>query len=231
MDIGSDLLFDFKNVTLDRHDTRILSDINITVNETRIAIIGANGSGKSSFVRMLNGLLLPTEGQVEILGLDVQTSVKEIRRQVGFVFQNPDNQIVYPIVSEDIELGLKGLNIPKAERRTKVDEVLKRFDLLDLKSRSSHALSGGEKQMIALSAVLVMEPKIIVMDEPTTLLDLRNKNCVTSIIETLAQSIVLVTHDLDLISKFDRVIVFDDGKIVADDTPKQAVAWYKKHMS
>lgn len=231
MDTGSDLLFEFKNVALDRHDKRILSDINITANETRIAIIGANGSGKSSFVRMLNGLLMPTEGQVKIIGLDVQTSVKEIRRQVGFVFQNPDNQIVYPIVSEDIELGLKGLNIPKAERRLKVDEVLKRFDLLDLKSRSSHALSGGEKQMIALSSVLVMEPKIIVMDEPTTLLDLRNKNRVTSIIETLAQSIVLVTHDLDLIAKFDRVIVFDDGKIVADDTPKQAVAWYKKHMS
>jgi biotin transport system ATP-binding protein len=231
MDTGSDLLFDFKNVALDRHDTRILSDINITANQARIAIIGANGSGKSSFARMLNGLLLPTEGHVEILGLDVQTSVKEIRRQVGFVFQNPDNQIVYPIVSEDIELGLKGLNIPKAERRMMVDEVLKRFDLLDLKSRSSHALSGGEKQMIALSSVLVMEPKIVVMDEPTTLLDLRNKNRVAKIIETLAQSIVLVTHDLDLISNFDRVIVFDDGKIVADDTPKQAVAWYKKQMS
>jgi biotin transport system ATP-binding protein len=231
MDTGSDLLFDFKNVALDRHDTRILSDINITANQARIAIIGANGSGKSTFARMLNGLLLPTEGHVEILGLDVQTSVKEIRRQVGFVFQNPDNQIVYPIVSEDIELGLKGLNIPKAERRMMVDEVLKRFDLLDLKSRSSHALSGGEKQMIALSSVLVMEPKIVVMDEPTTLLDLRNKNRVAKIIETLAQSIVLVTHDLDLISNFDRVIVFDDGKIVADDTPKQAVAWYKKQMS
>jgi biotin transport system ATP-binding protein len=231
MDTGSDLLFDFKNVALDRHDTRILSDINITANQARIAIIGANGSGKSSFARMLNGLLLPTEGHVEILGLDVQTSVKEIRRQVGFVFQNPDNQIVYPIVSEDIELGLKGLNIPKAERRMMVDEVLKRFDLLDLKSRSSHALSGGEKQMIALSSVLVMEPKIVVMDEPTTLLDLRNKNRVAKIIETLAQSIVLVTHDLDLISNFDRVIVFDDGKIVADDAPKQAVAWYKKQMS
>jgi biotin transport system ATP-binding protein len=231
MDTGSDLLFDFKNVALDRHDTRILSDINITANQARIAIIGANGSGKSTFARMLNGLLLPTEGHVEILGLDVQTSVKEIRRQVGFVFQNPDNQIVYPIVSEDIELGLKGLNIPKAERRMMVDEVLKRFDLLDLKSRSSHALSGGEKQMIALSSVLVMEPKIVVMDEPTTLLDLRNKNRVAKIIETLAQSIVLVTHDLDLISNFDRVIVFDDGKIVADDAPKQAVAWYKKQMS
>jgi biotin transport system ATP-binding protein len=231
MDTGSDLLFDFKNVALDRHDTRILSDINITANQARIAIIGANGSGKSSFARMLNGLLLPTEGHVEILGLDVQTSVKEIRRQVGFVFQNPDNQIVYPIVSEDIELGLKGLNIPKAERRMMVDEVLKRFNLLDLKSRSSHALSGGEKQMIALSSVLVMEPKIVVMDEPTTLLDLRNKNRVAKIIETLAQSIVLVTHDLDLISNFDRVIVFDDGKIVADDAPKQAVAWYKKQMS
>jgi biotin transport system ATP-binding protein len=231
MDTGSDLLFDFKNVALDRHDTRILSDINITANQARIAIIGANGSGKSTFARMLNGLLLPTEGHVEILGLDVQTSVKEIRRQVGFVFQNPDNQIVYPIVSEDIELGLKGLNIPKAERRMMVDEVLKRFNLLDLKSLSSHALSGGEKQMIALSSVLVMEPKIVVMDEPTTLLDLRNKNRVAKIIETLAQSIVLVTHDLDLISNFDRVIVFDDGKIVADDTPKQAVAWYKKQMS
>ncbi|MEP4342833.1 MAG: ABC transporter ATP-binding protein, partial [Lentilitoribacter sp.] len=192
---------------------------------------GANGSGKSSFARLLNGLLVPTNGCAKILGHDVKQSTKEVRRQVGFVFQNPDNQIVYPVVSEDIELGLKGMNIPKAERKAKVEEILSRFNLLHLKDRSVHMLSGGEKQMIALSSVLIMQPKMIVFDEPTTLLDLRNRNVVASTIMALEQYVVLVTHDLELLSAFDRVLVFDEGRITADDSPKEAIAWYKRKMA
>lgn len=224
-------MLEFDDVNLVRNDQKILHNLNVTTSEHRIGVIGANGSGKSSFARLLNGLLVPTDGSAKILGHDVNQSTKEVRRQVGFVFQNPDNQIVYPVVSEDIELGLKGMNIPKAERKAKVEEILSRFNLLHLKDRSVHMLSGGEKQMIALSSVLIMQPKMIVFDEPTTLLDLRNRNVVASTIMALEQYVVLVTHDLELLSAFDRVLVFDEGQIAADDSPKEAIAWYKRKMA
>lgn len=224
-------VLEFDDVNLVRNDQKILHNLNVTTSEHRIGVIGANGSGKSSFARLLNGLLVPTDGSAKILGHDVNQSTKEVRRQVGFVFQNPDNQIVYPVVSEDIELGLKGMNIPKAERKAKVEEILSRFNLLHLKDRSVHMLSGGEKQMIALSSVLIMQPKMIVFDEPTTLLDLRNRNVVASTIMALEQYVVLVTHDLELLSAFDRVLVFDEGRIAADDSPKEAIAWYKQKMA
>lgn len=224
-------MLEFDDVNLVRNDQKILHNLNVTTSEHRIGVIGANGSGKSSFARLLNGLLVPTDGSAKILGHDVNQSTKEVRRQVGFVFQNPDNQIVYPVVSEDIELGLKGMNIPKAERKAKVEEILSRFNLLHLKDRSVHMLSGGEKQMIALSSVLIMQPKMIVFDEPTTLLDLRNRNVVASTIMALEQYVVLVTHDLELLSVFDRVLVFDEGQIAADDSPKEAIAWYKRKMA
>jgi biotin transport system ATP-binding protein len=224
-------VLEFDDVNLVRNDQKILHNLNVTTSEHRIGVIGAYGSGKSSFARLLNGLLVPTDGSAKILGHDVNQSTKEVRRQVGFVFQNPDNQIVYPVVSEDIELGLKGMNIPKAERKAKVEEILSRFNLLHLKDRSVHMLSGGEKQMIALSSVLIMQPKMIVFDEPTTLLDLRNRNVVASTIMALEQYVVLVTHDLELLSVFDRVLVFDEGQIAADDSPKEAIAWYKRKMA
>lgn len=224
-------VLEFDDVNLVRNDQKILHNLNVTTSEHRIGVIGANGSGKSSFARLLNGLLVPTDGSAKILGHDVNQSTKDVRRQVGFVFQNPDNQIVYPVVSEDIELGLKGMDIPKAERKAKVEEILSRFNLLHLKDRSVHMLSGGEKQMIALSSVLIMQPKMIVFDEPTTLLDLRNRNAVASTIMALEQYVVLVTHDLELLSEFDRVLVFDEGRIAADDSPKEAIAWYKQKMA
>ncbi|MEO9459466.1 MAG: ABC transporter ATP-binding protein [Lentilitoribacter sp.] len=224
-------VLEFDDVNLVRNDQKILHNLNVTTSEHRIGVVGANGSGKSSFARLLNGLLVPTDGSAKILGHDVNQSTKDVRRQVGFVFQNPDNQIVYPVVSEDIELGLKGMDIPKAERKAKVEEILSRFNLLHLKDRSVHMLSGGEKQMIALSSVLIMEPKMIVFDEPTTLLDLRNRNAVASTIMALEQYVVLVTHDLELLSEFDRVLVFDEGRIAADDSPKEAITWYKRKMA
>lgn len=224
-------VLDFSNVNLVRNDQPVLHDINITASDRRIGIVGANGSGKSSFARLLNGLLTPTDGEAKVLGFDLSESIKDVRRNVGFVFQNPDNQIVYPVVAEDIELGLKGLNVPKDQRKAKVEEILSRFGLLHLKDRSVHMLSGGEKQMIALSSVLVMQPKMIVFDEPTTLLDLRNRNAIASTIMGLEQYVVLVTHDLELLTEFDRVLVFDDGRIAVDDTPKAAISWYKKKMA
>lgn len=211
-------------------DTVILDEITTVLHEQKIAIIGANGSGKSTFARMLNGLLLPSRGTVLVDGLDTQKQGKAIRKKVGFVFQNPDNQIVFPIVEEDIDFGLKNLKIPKEKRKQKIHDILSHYGLLPLKKSLTHKLSGGQKQLLALASVLVMQPDYIILDEPTTLLDLKNKMMMFDVIHHLSQHVILATHDLELIKDFDRALVFDQGRIVMDDRPKAAIAYYRKLM-
>jgi biotin transport system ATP-binding protein len=145
---------------------------------------------------------------------------------IGFVFQNPDNQIVYPLVSEDLEFGLKNLKLPKDETRQRIDEVLARFGLTHLRDRLTHQLSGGEKQMIALAGVLVMQPRMIVFDEPTTLLDLWNKRMLMKALQELEQSIVVVSHDLDLLEDFDRICISKTAAIIGDGPPAQVIPGY-----
>ncbi len=211
-------------------DTVILDEITTVLHDQKIAIIGANGSGKSTFARMLNGLLLPSRGTVLVDGLDTQKQGKAIRKKVGFVFQNPDNQIVFPIVEEDIDFGLKNLKIPKEKRKQKIHDILSHYGLLPLKKSLTHKLSGGQKQLLALASVLVMQPDYIILDEPTTLLDLKNKMMMFDVIHHLSQHVILATHDLELIKDFDRALVFDQGRIVMDDRPKAAIAYYRKLM-
>lgn len=212
-------------------DQPVLRDITVTLTERRIAIIGANGSGKSTFSRLLNGLLLPDHGRVTVDGLDTARDVKAVRRKVGFVFQNPDNQIVFPTVEEDLAFGLKGLRMSRAERTEKTRSMLARFGLEALAGQSSHKLSGGQKQLLAIAGVLITAPGCIVFDEPTTALDLRNARRISEVIAGLQETAIVVTHDLDLISDFDRVLVFDDGRIVADDRPAPAIADYLRRMA
>ena len=209
----------------------VLKDVNLSIGEHRIGVIGANGSGKSTFARLLNGLLIPNEGTVRVDGIDTREDVKAVRRRVGFVFQNPDNQIVFPIVEEDVAFGLKNLKLPKDEIARRVDTVLDKYRLGHLRDHATHLLSGGEKQMLAISAVLVMEPEYVVLDEPMTLLDLRNKQLVTDIIREIEQPVVLVTHDLDHLRDFDRVIVFDEGRVTADGVPDAAIRDYLRAMA
>lgn len=211
------------------HD--VLKDVDLSIGERRVGIIGANGSGKSTFARLLNGLLIPDEGTVTVDGIDTRQDARAVRRRVGFVFQNPDNQIVFPIVEEDVAFGLKNLKLPKDEIARRVDAVLERYRLDHLRDHATHLLSGGEKQMLAISAVLVMEPRYVVLDEPMTLLDLRNKKLVTEIIREIEQPVVLVTHDLEQIRDFDRVIVFDEGGVTADGLPDAAVRKYVRAMA
>ena len=224
-------MIDIRNVSLAYGERTVLHDVSLHLRERRIAIVGANGSGKSSFARLLNGLVLPTDGDVEVDGLNTRNKGKDIRQKVGFVFQNPDNQIVFPVVEEDLAFGMKNLGLPKATIAQKIDAVLARYDMTDLKEHPAHLLSGGQKQLLAISGVLVMDPAYIVMDEPTTLLDLRNKRRVARAISDLEQTVILVTHDLDLISDFDRVIVFDEGRVIADDTPQAAIPLYVARMT
>ena len=208
----------------------MLSEVSLSLTERRIGIIGGNGSGKSTFARLLNGLLLPDRGRVTVDGLDTRSKAKDVRQKVGFVFQNPDNQIVFPLVEEDIAFGMKNLGFDKETIATKTEEALKRYDLLGHRTHAAQFLSGGQKQLLAISGVLVMEPSYIVFDEPTTLLDLRNKLTVTRAISELEQTAIVVTHDLDLISDFDRVIVFADSRVMADDVPSVAIRKYREAM-
>ena len=224
-------MIEIKSVTLAYQDRVVLRDISLEISEHRIAIVGANGSGKSSFARLLNGLTLPSKGDVLVDGKNTKSHGKDIRQNVGFVFQNPDNQIVFPVVEEDLAFGMKNLGFPKEEITRKTDEILARYDMSDLREHPAHLLSGGQKQLLAISGVLVMAPDYIVLDEPTTLLDLRNKRRVTEAIHALKQTVILASHDLDLLHDFDRVIVFDEGRIVADDVPSKAISLYVERMS
>ena len=224
-------MIEIQSVRLAYGDRTVLHDISLTLTERRIGIIGANGSGKSSFARLLNGLVLPTSGSVRIDGLDTRSKGKEVRRKVGFVFQNPDNQIVFPTVAEDLAFGMKNLRLPKDEIARKTDAILARYDLSDLRDHPAHLLSGGQKQLLAISGVLVMDPAYLVLDEPTTLLDLRNTRRIAAALDALEQTVILATHDLDLLEGFDRVLVFDEGRIVADDTPAAALPFYVERMA
>ncbi len=202
-----------RDVHVEKDGVPILRGIGLDLTQHRIGIIGRNGSGKSTLARLLNGIETPTRGTVELDGV---CDRKALRRAVGFVFQNPDNQIVYPIVEEDLAFGLKNLGLPKAEIAARIDAVLERFALTPLRTCLTHQLSGGEKQMIALAGVLVMDPRMIVLDEPTTLLDLWNKRAFMAAIDALAHRVVVVSHDLDLLRGFDRVVHVEDGAIVGD---------------
>ncbi|WP_341364997.1 ATP-binding cassette domain-containing protein [Thalassospira sp. SN3W] len=220
-----------ENVTVEFDQRRVLDDISLSLSEKRIGIVGANGSGKSTFVRLLNGLQVASSGTVRIDDFDAAKDGRKLRRHVGFVFQNPDNQIVYPVVEEDIAFGLKALKLPKDEIDRRIDEILARYGLSDFKTHPSHLLSGGQKQLLAVSGVLAMAPRYIIFDEPTTLLDLRNRNRVERAIAELDQTVITVSHDLDLIAGYDRVLVFENGRIACDDVPAIAIARYREMMA
>ncbi|WP_346766206.1 ABC transporter ATP-binding protein [Nocardioides sp. HDW12B] len=209
----------------------VLRDVDVTLTERRVGVIGANGSGKSTFVRLLNGLVLPDEGRVRVHGLDTRDDSRAVRRLVGFCFTNPDAQIVMPTVREDVAFGLRRRGLSKGEVRARVDEALVRYGLDGHADHPAHLLSGGQKQMLALASVLVTEPEVLVLDEPTTLLDLRNARRVAETVTALPQQVLLVTHHLDLLDDYDRVLVFDEGRLVHDGPPAVSVAHYRDLMA
>jgi biotin transport system ATP-binding protein len=208
-----------------------LFKLDLTLTQRRIGVVGGNGSGKSTFARLLNGLQIPTEGVVKVDGLDTSRHGREVRRRVGFVFQNPDNQIVMPLVEEDLAFGLRCLRLPRAELKVRLDAELDRHGLSACRDQSAHLLSGGQKQMLAIAGVLVMQPRYIVFDEPTTLLDLRNSRRIARTIAELPQTAIVVSHDLELLRDFDRVLVFQDGRLVDDDRPDAALTRYTAAMA
>jgi biotin transport system ATP-binding protein len=219
------------DVTHSYGERTVLRDVSLVLTEHRIGVIGGNGSGKSTLARLLNGLVLPTAGRVVVDGLDTAEQLRAVRRRVGFVFQDPDAQIVHPTVAEDVAFGLHNQRVPAAERDARVAEVLARYGLAGHADHPAHLLSGGQKQLLAIAGVLVMRPARVVFDEPTTLLDLANRRRVARVVEELEQDVVVVTHDLDLLAGFDRVLVVEDGRVVADGAPGETVGWYVARLS
>lgn len=205
-----------------------LKNINLHINEGEfVCIIGKNGSGKSTLGKLINGLYLPTIGDVTIYGMNtkIEDNILDIRKNVGMVFQNPDNQIVASIVEEDVAFGLENLGIATDEMKKRVDKVLTDLNLEKYRHYSPNKLSGGQKQKLALAGILAMKPKVIVFDEPTAMLDpIGRKELIDTIVKLNKEekiTIILITHFMEEIVDSDRVIVMNQGEIVGEYTPKE----------
>ncbi|MFW0796109.1 ABC transporter ATP-binding protein [Gordonia sp. CPCC 205515] len=224
-------MIEFQSVGHAYGERVVLHDVTLDLPEQRIGIIGANGSGKSTLARMINALVVPDRGSVRVNGIDARREKRKVRRDVGFIFSDPDRQIIMPTVAEDIDLSLRRTVSDKADRARQVTAVLEQFGLAGHADHPAHRLSGGQKQLLALASVLVTGPRVLVADEPTTLLDLRNASMLRDVFATLHEQLVVLTHDLDMVADYDRVLVLDEGRVVADDSPGPAVAAYRKLMS
>ncbi|WKD59110.1 energy-coupling factor ABC transporter ATP-binding protein [Corynebacterium caspium] len=221
----------FEQVNVEFGERFALRDFTVTLTEKRIGIIGANGSGKSTTARLINGLNEPSSGIIKIDDLEVRNNGRAVRKRIGFIFSDPENQIIMPTVAEDIALSLRNSKLSRVEKNSKTAAIMQSLGLTHLATASPHTLSGGEKQLLALAAILISEPEIIVADEPTTLLDLRNRLLLKDIFAQLNQQIIVVTHDLDFIRDFDRVLWIDNAILQADGPPQEVITAYQKAMS
>lgn len=206
----------------------VLEGMNLKIEAgTFVAILGTNGCGKSTLAKHFNSILLPTGGKVYVCGIDTanEDRIMQVRRNVGMVFQNPDNQIVANVVEEDVAFGPENLGIASPEIRHRVNKALKQVGMYEYREHAPHLLSGGQKQRIAIAGVIAMEPKCIVLDEPTAMLDPRGRREVVETIGRLNKekgiTVVLITHHMDEAAKADRVVVLNKGKVKADGAPEE----------
>ena len=211
--------------------TQVFENLNLTIESgSFVAILGTNGCGKSTLAKHFNSILLPSGGKVYVDGIDTSdlTRIMAVRRCVGMVFQNPDNQIVANVVEEDVAFGPENLGVAAPEIRRRVDKALKQVGMYEYREHAPHLLSGGQKQRVAIAGIIALEPKCIVLDEPTAMLDPRGRADVMQTVEKLNRekgiTVVLITHHMDEAAQAQRVIVLDKGKVAADGTPKQVFA-------
>ena len=211
--------------------TQVFENLNLTIESgSFVAILGTNGCGKSTLAKHFNSILLPSGGKVYVDGIDTSdlNRIMAVRRCVGMVFQNPDNQIVANVVEEDVAFGPENLGVAAPEIRRRVDKALKQVGMYEYREHAPHLLSGGQKQRVAIAGIIALEPKCIVLDEPTAMLDPRGRADVMHTVEKLNRekgiTVVLITHYMDEAAQAQRVIVLDKGKVAADGTPKQVFA-------
>ncbi len=213
--------------------TNVLEKFDFNVKEGSFtALLGHNGSGKSSFARLLNGMLFPTEGTVYVTGIDTKNeeTIFEVRKACGLVFQNPDNQIIASVVEDDVAFAPENLGVPPLEIRKRVDDALKSVGMYEYKDSAPQHLSGGQKQRVAIAGIVAMRPRIIVLDEPTAMLDPVGRREVIKTIKNLNKNygitVILITHNMDEAAEADRISVMENGKIILDGTPKEVFSEY-----
>ena len=243
----SEKIIEFENVTYvyDAEDEEsavqaypALTDVNLTINKGEfVAVLGHNGSGKSTLAKLSNAILDPSKGRVIVKGIvpDTEEKADEIRRIVGMVFQNPDNQIVATIVEDDVAFGPENLGIEPSEIRRRVDDALKCVNMYEFRHREPHKLSGGQKQRVAIAGVIAMQTECIVLDEPTAMLDPKGREEVMQTVKRLNKemgiTVMLVTHFMDEAVQADRVVVMDGGRVVMQGTPKEVFSNVEKLRS
>ena len=215
-------------------DVAVFENLNLTIEEGSFtAILGINGCGKSTLAKLFNAILVPSSGKMKVCGLDTSDPdlLMKVRRNVGMVFQNPDNQIVANVVEEDVAFGPENLGIAGPEIRRRVDQALKQVGMYQYREHAPHLLSGGQKQRIAIAGVIAMEPRCIVLDEPTAMLDPKGRKDVIDTVKKLNKekgiTVILITHHMDEAAQAGRVVVLNKGKIAADGTPREVFSQVK----
>lgn len=228
-------IYDADDETAEVKEMPALTDVSLAINKGEfVAVLGHNGSGKSTFAKLCNAIYEPTRGEVAVKGIvaDTEEKADEIRRIVGMVFQNPDNQIVATIVEDDVAFGPENLGIEPSEIRRRVDDALKSVNMYDFRHREPHNLSGGQKQRVAIAGVIAMQTECIVLDEPTAMLDPKGREEVMQTVKRLNRemgiTVVLVTHFMDEAVQADRVVVMDGGKVLMDGKPKDVFSQVDK---
>ena len=223
-------IISFNNVhfTYPGDDDETLRGIDLEIEEgTFVAVLGHNGSGKSTLAKHMNAILVPEEGKVTVAGLDTadENGIIDLRRNIGMVFQNPDNQIVANVVEDDVAFAPENLGVAPEEIRKRVDDALRQVGMYELRKHAPHLLSGGQKQRVAIAGVIAMQPKIIVLDEPTAMLDPQGRAEVVSTVSKLCRekgmTVILITHHMDECVDADRLVVMSNGRIVADGSPEK----------
>ncbi|MFT7709689.1 energy-coupling factor ABC transporter ATP-binding protein [Clavibacter tessellarius] len=212
-------------------DVDVLEGVTLDLDARTVAVVGENGSGKSTFARLVGGLIRRDAGDLRVLGLDPQRDARDLRRRVALVFSNPDAQIVMPTVREDVAFSLRPERLPRAESDARVDAALARLGLGDLADRPAHDLSGGQKQLLALAGAFVRRPELVIADEPTAYLDARNARRVADHLFEDGHRLVLVTHDLAAARRCDVAVLFAEGRVRRVGTPDEVVAEYEAMLA
>jgi energy-coupling factor transport system ATP-binding protein len=231
-----DVTFRYQNQ--DEVSRNILEHINLNVKKGEfLAVLGHNGSGKSTLAKLCNAILIPSSGTVTAYGCDTADEDKlfDIRRKIGMVFQNPDNQLVATVVEEDVAFGLENIGVPPDEMRVRVDEALKAVEMYDYRGHAPHKLSGGQKQRVAIAGIIAMKPECIVLDEPTAMLDPRGRAEVINTVRMLNReygiTIIFITHYMEEAALSDRIVVIDSGVVCADGKPEDVFSDVEKMKS
>lgn len=227
----ADCTIQFENVSLSVNARELLKGVSLDIQEQRVGVIGRNGSGKTSFARLLCGLLAPSSGRVRVNGNDLLKHRAAALKTVGILFQNPDHQIIFPTVLEELSFGLTQQGQRKAEAMQNATKILQQFDRLDWAERTIATLSQGQRHLVCLLSVLAMAPPLLVLDEPFAGLDLPTKTYLQNLLYGLDQSVLHITHDLQALAEYERVIWLEKGQVAGDGLPKNIIPAFENAMA